>query len=125
MKLIYDSGKIEAPDINLINHLRETILDLEKTEDTKKYIIKMSEPLYSILDSEMYPPYHLRLFRGIEYIWDMNIEDGCYCIYKKDKAIPIKLTSVKTLDEWFANLPLIYKLDLYNSYTSVITRHLK
>jgi predicted nucleic acid-binding Zn-ribbon protein len=41
------------------------------------------------------------------------------------KTIPIKLTPVKTLDEWFANLPLIYKLDLYNSYSEVITKHLK
>ena len=37
----------------------------------------------------------------------------------------IKLTPVKTLNEWFANLPLIYKLDLYNSYSGVITKHLK
>ena len=41
------------------------------------------------------------------------------------KTIPIKLTPVKTLDEWFSNLPLIYKLDLYNSYSGVITKHLK
>jgi len=37
----------------------------------------------------------------------------------------IKLTPVKTLDEWFTNLPLIYKIDLYNSYSEVITKHLK
>jgi len=46
-------------------------------------------------------------------------------IYRKDKTIPIKLTPVKTLDEWFANLPLIYKLDLYNSMSETITKHLK
>ena len=37
----------------------------------------------------------------------------------------IKLTPVKTLDEWFANLPLLYKLDLYNSMSGTITKHLK
>ena len=41
------------------------------------------------------------------------------------KTIPIQLTPVKTLDEWFANLPLIYKLDLYNSMSETITKHLK
>ena len=38
--------------------------------------------------------------------------------------IKVNLVPVKTLDEWFANLPLIYKLDLYNSYLGVITKHL-
>lgn len=36
----------------------------------------------------------------------------------------IELIPVKTLNEWFANIPLIYKLDLYNSFTGVITKHL-
>ncbi|MDD2777990.1 MAG: hypothetical protein PHI16_03725 [Methanocellales archaeon] len=44
-------------------------------------------------------------------------------MYKEQNEI--KLTPVKTLDEWFANLPLIYKLDLYNNYSDVITKHLK
>jgi len=39
--------------------------------------------------------------------------------------IKVELTPVKTLNEWFANLPLIYKLDLYNSYLGVITKHLQ
>lgn len=68
----------------------------------------------------------------------MTIDDQDYTIPKKfhDKkiseqfnrkveSIPIELTPVKTLTEWFANLPLIYKLDLYNSYSGVITKHLK
>lgn len=38
--------------------------------------------------------------------------------------IKVNLVPVKTLTEWFANLPLIYKLDLYNSYSGVITKHL-
>ena len=37
---------------------------------------------------------------------------------------PIKLSPVRTLNEWFTELPLIYKLDLYNSYSGVITKHL-
>ena len=40
------------------------------------------------------------------------------------KIINIELTPVKTLDEWFANQPLIYKLDLYNSMSGIITKHL-
>ena len=36
----------------------------------------------------------------------------------------VNLVPVKTLTEWFANLPLIYKLDLYNSYTGTITKRL-
>ena len=50
-----------------------------------------------------------------------DIDDGqeicpnCRSNNIKPYAIPNKLTTVKTLDEWFANLPLIYKLDLYNS----------
>lgn len=45
--------------------------------------------------------------------------------YKEKENIPIKLTPVKTLTEWFVELPLIYKLDLYNSYLGTITKHLK
>ena len=35
----------------------------------------------------------------------------------------IKLNMVKTLSEWFDNIPLIYKIDLYNSYTDVLAKH--
>jgi len=41
------------------------------------------------------------------------------------KVNEIELTPVKTLDGWFANLPLIYKIDLYNSMSAIITKHLK
>lgn len=37
----------------------------------------------------------------------------------------VKLIPVKTLNEWFANLPLIYKIDLYNLHSEVIMKHLK
>ena len=46
-------------------------------------------------------------------------------IFEYKEPNDIKLTPVKTLDEWFANLPLIYKLDLYNSMSETITKHLK
>lgn len=41
------------------------------------------------------------------------------------QSVPVELKPVKTLDAWFANLPLIYKLDLYKSYSGVITKHLE
>lgn len=34
----------------------------------------------------------------------------------------MELKPIKTIEEWFANLSLIYKLDLYNSFPSVITK---
>jgi len=64
----------------------------------------------------------------------MTIDDQDYTIPKHfhDKRIckqyeerNIQLTPVKTLDKWFANLPLIYKIDLYNSMSGTITKHLK
>ena len=45
--------------------------------------------------------------------------------YVSTSTNDIKLTPVKTLDEWFANLPLLYKLDIYNSISKTITKHLK
>ena len=45
--------------------------------------------------------------------------------YVSTSTNDIKLSPVKTLDEWFANLPLIYKIDLYNSISGTITKHLK
>lgn len=69
---------------------------------------------------------------GFEYkhCYSKTIENMCpNCrsnnVEPLKKSIPIKLTPVKTLDGWFANLPLIHKLDLYNSYSEVITKHLK
>lgn len=66
----------------------------------------------------------------------MTIDDQDYTIPKKfhdrkmaeqykEKSIPIKLTSVKTLNEWFANLPLIQKIDHYNSHIRIIANNLK
>ena len=46
-------------------------------------------------------------------------------ILNEMQAEPVELKPIKTLDAWFANLPLIYKLDLYKSYTEVITKHLR
>jgi len=124
MELVYKSEFIKDPAINLVEDLRKTIFWLEGIDDTRDYIIKMGGVLYSVLNSQKLSgsPY---IFRGIEYIEDNNIDAGHYCIYKKDRTIPIKLKPIKTLDDWFANLPLIYKLDLYNSYSGVITKHLK
>ena len=45
--------------------------------------------------------------------------------YGKKEAIPIKLIPVKTLDEWFTNLPLIHKIDLYNNFTRILAENLK
>ncbi len=124
MKLVYSSGKIAEPSFNLVKHLRETILYLEVTNDTRDYIIKMGAVLYSVLDNEKVPGFP-HMFKGIEYVEDNNIEDKCYCIYRKDKSIPIKLTQVKTLNDWFANLPLIHKIDHYNSHIKIIANNLK
>ncbi len=45
--------------------------------------------------------------------------------YASTSTNDIKLTPVRTLIEWFTELPLLYKLDLYNSMLSTITKHLK
>ena len=62
------------------------------------------------------------------YMKDCRIYDSMAVldtILDEMQSIPVELKPVKTLDTWFANLPLIYKLDLYKSYTEVITKHLK
>lgn len=123
MKLVWKSYKINEPEINLVNDLRHTIINFYMTESPDEYIIRLSGVLFGVLENEQLPPFP-RTFKGIKYIEDNTIEDGCYCIYRKE-SIPIKLTQVKTLNDWFANLPLIYKLDLYNSYLGTITKHLK
>lgn len=124
MQLFYESEVINDPTANLVSHLRDTVLNLEKTQDTRDFIIKMDGVLFSTLDSEMRPLYP-KVFRGIKYVLDNDIDYGCYCIYRKDDNIPIKLTPVKTLNEWFTNLPLIYKIDLYNNCIKIIAENLK
>jgi len=39
-------------------------------------------------------------------------------------GLQIELHQVKTLNEWFANLPLIDKLGFYNSHLQMIERNL-
>ena len=59
---------------------------------------------------------------------DGRIYDGIAVldtVLNEMQSMPVELKPVKTLDTWFANLPLIYKLDLYKSYTGVITKHLE
>lgn len=130
MQLVYESKVIDDPKVNLAKDLKETIFWLEGTDDGDDYVIKMDERLYKILDNELcllddLPRPHLDRFMGYDYILDNDIDYGCYCIYRKDKSIPIKLTPVKTLDEWFANLPLIHKIDLYNNFTKILAENLK
>ena len=130
MKLVYESKEIDDPLVNLVKDLRETLFWLEGTDDGDDYVIKMDEKVYKILDNELCPLDNLprpRLYKfmGYDYILDNKVNYGCYCIYRKEKSIPIKLIPVKTLDGWFANLPLIYKLDMYNSMSGTIIKHLK
>jgi hypothetical protein len=40
----------------------------------------------------------------------------------KKNVIEIKLVPVKTLSEWFTNLPLIQKILLYNSFSEVLAK---
>lgn len=123
-KLIWKSHKINKPEINLISDLRHTIINYYMTESPNEYIIKMNKALLDVIKKEMIDLELPIMVKGIKCVEDNLIEDGIYCVYRKCKSIPIELTPVKTLNEWFANLPLIYKLDLYNSYTGVITKHL-
>ncbi|GAG95295.1 unnamed protein product [marine sediment metagenome] len=124
MKLVWKSYRINKPEINLINDLRHTIINYYMTENPDEYIIRLGGVLFSVLENEQLPPFP-QTFKGIKYIEDNSMEDGCYCIYRKEKSIPIELTPVKTLDAWFANLPLIYKIDLYNNYIKIIAENLK
>ena len=124
MKLIYKSEVIEEPVIYLIDHVWNKINEFSLYAYSN-YVIKMGGVLYSILESQMINHDLPVMVKGIECIEDNSIEDFVYCIYKKDDTIPIELTPIKTLDEWFINLPLIYKLDLYNSMSGTITKHLK
>jgi len=123
MQLVYESKVIDDPKVNLAKDLRETIFWLEGTDLGDDYVIKMDDSLYKILDNELY--IRSKRFMGYEYIEDNNIDYGCYCIYRKDKTTPIKLTPIKTLDAWFANLPLIHKIDHYNSHIKIIADNLK
>jgi len=125
MKLIYKSEVIENPTINLVNHLRDTIINLEGNtyDDTRDYIIKLDSVLFSVIQSEMCDPIFPVMVKGIRCVEDNNMEYGVYRIYKKDKSVKTKEYS--NLDEWFTNLPLIYKIDLYNSMSGTITKHLK
>ena len=130
MELVYKSRKIKDPTANLVTDIRETMFWLENTsEDTRDCIIKMNGVLYSVLQSMIIDGeniYGVPLsINGYKCYEDNSIKDGVYCVYRKDKIKPIPLTPVKTLDEWFANLPLIYKIDLYNSMSDTITKHLK
>ena len=52
-------------------------------------------------------------------------ENICPNCRSNNISIPIKLKPVKTLDEWFANLPLIQKIDHYNSHIKIIATNLK
>ena len=130
MQLVYKSKAIKDPKVYLEEDLRETIFWLEGTDDGDDYVIKMGVKLYNILYNELIPlddlprP-DLKMFMGYDYILANNIEDDVYCIYRKDKSIPIPLTPVKTFDEWFANLPLIQKVDHYNSHIKIIADNLK
>ena len=131
MELVYKSRKIKDPDVNLINDIRETIFWLENTsEDTRDCIIKMNGVLCSVLQSMILGGKTKRLYtplviNGCKCYEDNSIKAGVYCVYRQDKIKPIPLTPIKTLDEWFTNLPLIYKIDLYNSISGTITKHLK
>lgn len=123
-KLVWKSHKIYKPEINLMSDLRHTIINFYMTEHPNEYIIKMDKVLLDVIKKEMIDLELPIMVKGIKCVEDNLIEDGVYCIYRKQKSIPAKLVPVKTLNEWFANLPLIYKLDLYNSYKGVITKHL-
>ena len=129
MELVYKSRKIKDPDVNLINDIRETMFWLENTSDTRDCIIKMNGVLYSVLQSEIIDEENIcgipLSINGYKCYEDNSIKDGVYCVYRQDKIKPIPLIPVKTLDEWFTNLPLIYKIDLYNSMSGTITKHLK
>ena len=154
MELVYKSKKIKDPDMNLIDDVRETMFWLGgKNNSICDYIIKMNGVLYSVLQSMILDGreniYGVPLsINGYKCYEDNDMEDGAYYVYKikegakktlkewkrllgkdlicnPEETIPIKLTPVKTLDGWFANQPLIYKLDLYNSMSGTITKYLK
>ena len=124
MKLIYKSEVIDKPFICLVDSIWKKINEMSLYAYSN-YVIKMGGVLYMKLEGQMINHDLPVMVKGIKCYEDNSIEDGIYCIYRKDESIPIELTPVKTLDGWFANLPLIYKLDLYNSRSETITKHLK
>ena len=127
MQLVWKSYEINKPEINLISDLRHTIINFYITESPDEYIIKLGIILYRVLQREICPPTACSadLFMGIRFVLDSSMNDKIYRIYRKEKTIPIKLTPVKTLDEWFTNLPLIQKIDLYNNFTRILAENLR
>ena len=54
-----------------------------------------------------------------------TMENICPNCRSNNISIPIELMPVKTLNKWFANLPLIQKIDHYNSHIKIIANNLK
>ena len=95
MQLVWKSHKINNPSVNLIQDIRNTIRNYYIKGHENQYVIKMGSELYKVLHDEIYSSTHINDFMGIDYVFDNNIEDGVYCIYKKDKINYEKLHDLK------------------------------
>ena len=101
MKLVWKSYKINKPEINLVDDLRNTIINYYMRECPDEYIIRLGIILYRVLQREICPPTACSTdsFMGIRFVLDSSMNDEIYCIYRKRKKIEDKQAFLGELED--------------------------